>query len=673
MDKKLSEIFEVDEMQKISDEVQNWVSKTAKYMEEKEYKSAITAYEDIQLYMWRRLLENTKNWFWRSSNEKYPLIANAWKTYSWMMSRLNLNKVIVSTYLPTGNEKLKSWIPVYKNACKYFLNKQETKSAVTEIIDEALAVGTSYWKVTWVTKKRKVVKKVSWYKWSDSKKVEFETIERWYPVIKYCSYFNVVRDLSNEWRYIWERYFASKSQINNDYKISAEDREKIEKWNTIFKYDYNKVKNISARDTEIKQKCWEVMSAQMRWSDWRASAKNLPKHDNWYWLDKSNWLYEIFDIYIEWWENTYNVVLINWYVVHAWESTLPFDWSPIIQLNFEKMPWETFGRWIWRMGRWYQSSVDTLYNSYLNSIKILTNPQFTQAETLTGNSKIFNYVPRWIVSTSSWADTLERIELVKSSDTQNNLQAIQTIEAKFSADLWLNPYVTGQSWWIERSAEWVRQRKLGTDNKVAKFLDNINAFFSKAVEQMCLLQMVFWEDIFDEVDGETVKLKNSDIVTWYKITFDWEDILWEKAAKTQEAINLLSAIAPFNIDEVTGEKVIDSRQLLTTVFENMDMYGMVKSNDEKLEHLDETITYMKSKQEKLAALQWKQDPRDKVNFSVSVSAKDIADMPWWREKLLQSIWLEVTPPEQQVQPQEMAWPVAQEEVPQAPWIPLNLM
>ena len=51
MDKKLSEIFEVDEMQKISDEVQNWVSKTAKYMEEKEYKSAITAYEDIQLYM----------------------------------------------------------------------------------------------------------------------------------------------------------------------------------------------------------------------------------------------------------------------------------------------------------------------------------------------------------------------------------------------------------------------------------------------------------------------------------------------------------------------------------------------------------------------------------------------------------------------------------------------
>jgi hypothetical protein len=46
----------------------------------------------------------------------------------------------------------------------------------------------------------------------------------------------------------------------------------------------------------------------------------------------------------------------------------------------------------------------------------------------------------------------------------------------------------------------VRQRKLGTDNKVAKFLDNVNNFFSDAVEKMTLLQMVFGKDVFEEIE-----------------------------------------------------------------------------------------------------------------------------------------------------------------------------
>jgi len=180
MGKDIKKIFEVDKVNQIADEVVNWAQKTAKYMEEREYKSAVQAYEDIQLYMWRRLLENTRNGFWWSSNEKYPLIANAWKTYSGMMSRLNLNKVLVSTYMPTADEKVKEWIPVYKNLVKYFLNKPETKSAITQIIDEALDVWTSYGRISWKKQIKKVVKKVTKWDNKNQKKIEYETIEWWY-------------------------------------------------------------------------------------------------------------------------------------------------------------------------------------------------------------------------------------------------------------------------------------------------------------------------------------------------------------------------------------------------------------------------------------------------------------------------------------------------------------
>jgi hypothetical protein len=51
MGKDIKKIFEVDKVNQIADEVVNWAQKTAKYMEEREYKSAVQAYEDIQLYM----------------------------------------------------------------------------------------------------------------------------------------------------------------------------------------------------------------------------------------------------------------------------------------------------------------------------------------------------------------------------------------------------------------------------------------------------------------------------------------------------------------------------------------------------------------------------------------------------------------------------------------------
>jgi ACT domain-containing protein len=63
MGKDIKEILDVDKFDEIADAVSQWAIKTSRYMEDREYRSAVQAYEDIQLYMGRRLLENTKNGF----------------------------------------------------------------------------------------------------------------------------------------------------------------------------------------------------------------------------------------------------------------------------------------------------------------------------------------------------------------------------------------------------------------------------------------------------------------------------------------------------------------------------------------------------------------------------------------------------------------------------------
>ncbi len=662
----IPEVWNVDYDKQLASEVTARAKKISTYMQDKEYRSAVQSYEDIQLYMWKRYLDNLKWWFWWSSNEKYPLIANAWRTFSWIMSKLDINKVAISTYLP-NNKSASTNINHYKSLVKYFWSKHETKQSISQAIDEALAVWTGYIKVAWKKIKKRVVKKVSTV--NGEKVVDYQDIDYWYPILKYVSYFNVIRDLNPECRYIGEKYYMTKQQLIESY--GKLDFEKLDKWTKLFTQDYNKVKNIWVRDVEVRKKTENCLSNQLRGASF--NHEDIPAHDDWYNLD-TNWLYEVLDIYINWYECTYNVVMVNGEAIVAWESTNPFPWSPIIQLNFMSMPWEIFGKWLWWMWRWYQSSVDTLYNSYLNSIKILTNPMFTMDETMSQMSKQITYAPRSVMSTATWVNTLEKLQLVKSEDTQNNLNAISTIEAKFNSDLGLNSYLTWWSWWIERSAEWVRQKKAGSDNKIAKFLDNISEFYSESMEKLVTLQKVFWDKelSFDELWKE-INLNIWDILIWYKITFDWEDILWEKAAKNQELLSLINAIWPIDKDEVTNETFTNRRKIIEKIFSNVDMYDVIYEDEERIADIKQKVEFMKLKAQELSALSWPTDPFDKQNMSITISWKDLMDIPEAREKILASIWIDIK--QQPQQPQQQA-PTENISLPRQPqeviWRPMNI-
>ena len=82
------------------------------------------------------------------------------------------------------------------------------------------------------------------------------------------------------------------------------------------------------------------------------------------------------------------------------------------------------------------------------------------------------------------------------------------------------------------------------------------------------------------------------------------------------------------------------------------MYDMVPDSDTRLEDLRTKTDYMKKKREILSELQWPTDPFDKQNLSITISAKDIMDIPEARQKILESIWINVSQQEPQIPQQE---------------------
>lgn len=645
--KQIKDAMWVGSLEELNSEAINRAYKISSYMETYKYNDAVMAYEDIQLYMWRRMLELTKLWMWWASNEKYPLISWAYRTYTGMINKLKLDNVIVDTYLPSPSEEVLAGIENYKYLTTYFLQNKDNRKAWVAIKNEAIAIWSAFGKVSWKTNKSRVVKSST--KWKDGKYIfKYEDIEYGYPVLEYISYFHIIRDVTNANKNIWYWHYVTKADLKNVYWVSDETMKEIDKWWKQINFDFDKVKDINSRDVFIKEKCSESLLEQlskywwvrMWWATW------LPKHDDWYALWSSDQkTYQMIEIYVEVWSETYKIQTVNGELISYWDANLPFSWSPIVQLDFITMPWEVLGIGIWQMGRWYQKNCDTLYNGMITANKISVWPMFSMEQDPMNKMEFFNYRPFWIIENSIWMESLEKIELVDRRAVQQNMDAIRVIETKFNDDLWLNPYITWAAWGIERSAEWVRQRKAWSNNKTSEFVDNIDDFYSDVAEKMVLLWKVYWDDIAVKEKGKRQQITKKDIHIWYKISFDAADITWEKAAEIQDAISIMNIIDRYNIDADTQEPIINNRELVTQILDKAKLHNIVKWNSEKLEELKQKKTYIDEKQKILSEWAPPQSPIDKVNLTINFA--DMAQYPEAQQILLQQAWLLQQQPQQQ--------------------------
>ncbi len=122
------------------------------------YPTWIRNYEDIQLFMGGRYLELVKQNLSWMSNKKYPLISSAYKTYSGILRKLDVNKVSASSYI--GSE-YNQYADNYETLVRFTFNQAESKEALQQIIDEGLLIGNAYAEVTWKEEETKVLVKAT--------------------------------------------------------------------------------------------------------------------------------------------------------------------------------------------------------------------------------------------------------------------------------------------------------------------------------------------------------------------------------------------------------------------------------------------------------------------------------------------------------------------------------
>lgn len=285
-----------DDKDEVVTNVMTWLTNIAGYMATNKYPVWVQDYENLQLFMGRRYIELVKaNLAWMS-NKKYPLISSAYKTFSGLLRKLDVNKVRAASYV---GEKYTKYAENYETFVRYVFNRPETKEALFQVVDEGLLTGNAYAEVTWKEEEKKILTKIK-QEADGTSSGKYETIKRAYPIIKYLSVFDVFEDIvSPKSRLVGKKSYLSRIQIETELKLTFSD----EKWkefqdsSPIFSYNYNRCKDIGAWETQIMEKCGETVYAQLKGQ--RVNYKNLPNQMDWYNINTKNKVFEVIEAYSE--------------------------------------------------------------------------------------------------------------------------------------------------------------------------------------------------------------------------------------------------------------------------------------------------------------------------------------------------------------------------------------
>ncbi len=464
--------------------------------------------------------------------------------------------------------------------------------------------------------------------------------------------FDVFEDIvSPKLRRIGKKAYLSRIQIEEDMNLKFNE----DKWtefrnhSPVFAYNYNKCKDLGAWEQVLMEKCNDTVYNQMRGI--KVNLKTLPTVMDWYGLTNKNDVYEVCEVYNEGETETQKITFINGVYISSGPTKLAFPGAPIIKLKFLTIPGSQWGQGLGEMGRPYQDGADTLWNTYLTSQRIIAAPMFTKEKNLAQKSngqQTFSYRPFGIEEVQAGANNngFDILRIIDPNAVTANLQAIQTLEAKFDKEMGLNAYTSGGNAGVERSAKGVTEKKAVTENKIACYLDNINIFLSDIAEKCALLMKAHGDDLETNIPDVEEKMKVitvDDIYNGFKITFDADEILGTNQEKTNNLLQTLQFAQPYAIDPATGESLIDGKEVIAQIFENAGINNVIPTREKKLADLREDMQYMQEKAQVTGANQAGDKPKESMNFSISLKDIEAVLDPKVKQQLYAQIGVEWSP------------------------------
>jgi len=360
------------------------------------------------------------------------------------------------------------------------------KDALMEAIKECLIAGKGYMKPVFT--KYKEIKMVNWVDyWHEMKR----------PTLNYVSIFNVFYDYNSTLQnspFTIERYILSRRQIVKSYasNVTAPDTSAyitsvcaLKDKERYSEYDINRVKHIIAYEKMIAK--WSldtiIPTNERRHETWE-SGQTIEGRNNVYAIDfEKNMKYEV----IEYNDEDGTVILVDWNLLYNKINTIKTNATLITDISFNKIPWTSDSTWVATNLGELQQITNTLYNIYLDNLKIQISPMFEQVGWLNqmlGKKNKIVYSPYKVIPTNTpWS--LRKIELwVAGFEPINTIQFIEQFAEKRSG---VNEYIMWGQGKVERIAGWVDLIFNQYKSKLMPLTNSINNsmwFIAKAMLMM---------------------------------------------------------------------------------------------------------------------------------------------------------------------------------------------
>lgn len=443
------------------DKVMDLAKQVIPYFEKTFFTRYIQDYKDYLWYTWDRKRE-IEEW---QTNVVFPLV-------SWMVDTMYASiydskfKFNVSTDWIDGTDKLLN---------HSFDYEWRGRNAVMSASKEAIITWKGYIEPYLINMQEK--KKVKWKNYGKKIKV---------PVIDYLSIFDVFYDYSKRLEdspFTMKRSILSRKAILKKYN-NLIDETKIdsvlsdEKW--IYRYsncDYNRVKHIIAYE-------------ELVWSNKKllTNVANIPRqeapYNTWESIDSMNNIFavdftknKVYEV-IEYSDDDGITVLVDWKGLLTQPRKLWMDWVLIQSISFNEIPWINDSLWIASKNRHAQMMSNTLFNIYLDNLKMWIAPMFESVGWMNqflGTSNKFKYEPYKVYSTNT-PNSLRKIDL--TINWFEPVNAIQFISTYSKENSWISEYVM----WVQGKVERVSS---GTDML-------LNAFKSRLMPLVNSINTAMW-------------------------------------------------------------------------------------------------------------------------------------------------------------------------------------
>lgn len=582
---------EVDNEMELQQQVISLLEENISMNEHYQFSSYKDFYEILQMIDMEKLMAGLKEWWVIRSAGRYDVIPMQHRVFSWMMRKLQLNVIKISSYFMNKETITPEQISILQEILVIMFSSKESQEDFFQTIDESLWIGDWYCITKLKKETQKVVSKFTdKVKWD--KKFFYKDVVLKYPHMQYLSAFDTIYADNGDLQAY--REFIPYRELKTKYELSTEEMDTVLKWKALQDKNRNACKNVRVFHDSIlnmltcADENWEINLIKNRKtiSDWK---------DKWYSVESQKKA-EVWNMYVKGQYGTFEIIIANWHIIAYWDSTLPFIWWPINKVQFIKIPWERQWLWLYHICIEEQKQCDTLITQLkdehnLASIRMFQDvnmPEWEEEDFTMEENKITNR-------------NIQRILLWNTVAVSNNLNLIQTIQNQANTKVWLNSVILWQDGRVARVSADVSEKKSATDTRIASFIDNINAMASSVAQKMLCYILVYCNEELKERIGKDKydKIKNiwlEDIIWWISIIFDSELVLGSKQQTIDNILQLLQYTWWNLNDPRTGQPVIFRDDVIKFVVDNQWLNNLIKEWDEYDAKLNENNQKTQEKQ-----------------------------------------------------------------------------